>query len=899
MAAVGSDDEAILPGDHAAVDARLVTAGAPADLLEKYRAPWLIVFEAKAPELTRLEYVADSGDKREGIFLHPGKTDLHTYGYFLKLGYKAGNLFARCRIAGCSAGELRLTFDSKVKMKNFADHILGNSCGPYKLVTLKHWLAKKGGVRAEDEIVEGGAGGGAGAGAKRPAGEARRYKSDAIENAARYLVMDTLPWTAVERPGFRYLSDQFGIPTMTRNAVKDAFLRLYDAEVVAPRDAVIARMTKPQPFSAVGVDFVMQPWLSALGDGWDGDGRHFMSLTATGAQVVGGGGKFALELRPLPAVLALTHFLAANYGAVNMAALFSGVLSDMGIRAELVFAWVMDTTSTNPAMLRCAPWVHALFIGCAQHKIDLVAEDLLKNPVFVDVNNSVNFFTVFFYASEKRMQALLNMQYGVTARQLQPIKASETRFLQRAYQVERVVKLWPSLTKLYNELIVPAQGIFDQDTKKLFVDGYLRAASLHDEIKSFDTMAAPFLRYNARMGSEKDYTSGLQAPLFVTLFTHVDAERARAATLAGASGAKIVSMAETLITSLFTRLAPVRLFESAVRPAYVPAALPVLRRAEQLKLDDVFNAAALLDPACWATFEAYAGSYDDARTFIYNALKGQSKRVSAAVVPAVAAANKKALDVEIAAIRAMPKKSIWVSDDAHTKTLADLEAAARARYRLKDDAVEQAVAHDEHGPILAQLQIEVDALKKLVKAEGGRHERNEASEYGGPFDSDNEKRYSFWPKAKDTMPLLFLAAWLILASVPAASNKNERLHSVAGRICCKFRSAMKAASVEQQTLGYYYINDLVKRKMTEYAARLRVTNADSIDLAELDAILADELPPPLDTGDAVRTLTPSLLGDALPALLFSDSFGAVVIELNLPPSPSLPTQPAGRVSPSR
>ena len=225
--------------------------------------------------------------------------------------------------------------------------------------------------------------------------------------------------------------------------------------------------------------------------------------------------------------------------------------------------------------------------------------------------------------------------------------------------------------------------------------------------------------------------------------------------------------------------------------------------------------------------------------------------MSAAVLPAVAAANKKALDAEIAAIKATPKKSMWVSEDAHNKTLADLEAAARARYREKDDAVAQAVAHDEHGPILTQLMIEVDALKKLVQAEGGRNERNEASTYGKPFESNNVNRYCFWPKAKDTMPLLFLAAWLILASVPASSTKNERMHSVAGRICCKFRSAMKAASIEQQTLGYYYINDLVKRKMTEYAARLRVTNADSIDLAELDAILADELPPPLDMGDAV------------------------------------------------
>lgn len=851
MAAADSGDEGIIPLGDAALDERLVAANAPVGLLEKYRSAWLLAHEAAPPQLVRLEYTNEAGEKSSGVFLAPGKTDFLTYAFYLKLEYKSGQLFARCRIAGCGAGAMRLTYDEKVKMKNYTDHIISSSCGPNKFVALKQWLIKKGVARVDEEHAEEVGGGGAAAGGggaiKRPAGEARIFKSDAVEIVSRFLVMDTLPWATIEHAGFRYLSDQFGIPPMTRVTVKRAYDRLYQSEVVAPRDAVIKRMTKLHKFTVAGADFELQPWLSAAGDGWEGGGHHFMSLTATGAQVV----KVAFseaELRPLPAVLALTHFKAANYGAVNMAALFAKVLADMGIAAVLIFAWIMDTTAVNPAMLKIAPWLLALFIGCAQHKIDLVSEDLMKNDVFVDVDEAVNFFTIFFYGSEKRMLALLGMQADV-ARPLKPVKASATRFLQRGYQVARVVKLWKPLTALYNELLAPGHTIFDADTKKLYVDGYLRAAKLLDEIKSFDTMAAPFLRYNARMGSENDYTSSLQAPLFVELFGSVDAERTRALAL-GASGVKIVSMAETLIKSLFTRLAPVRLYESAVRPAFVPPVLPAPRRIEQLKVDDLFNAAALLDPACWATFEEYAGDYDDALAFIYKALSQQSKRVSPAVAPAVAAASKAALAAEIAAIKAKPKASMWVSDEAHAKKLAMEEAAARERFRQKDDAVAQAVALDEQGVFLPQLKIELVALKKLADAERERKGRKEPSPYGSPFDVDNKLRYGFWPKAKETMPLLFLAAWLILASIPAASTKNERVHSVSGRICCKFRAAMKAASVEELTLGYYYLLENTKRKMVEYAKRLVVTSADLIDLAELDEILADELPPPLAIDDA-------------------------------------------------
>jgi len=60
-------------------------------------------------------------------------------------------------------------------------------------------------------------------------------------------------------------------------------------------------------------------------------------------------------------------------------------------------------------------------------------------------------------------------------------------------------------------------------------------------------------------------------------------------------------------------------------------------------------------------------------------------------------------------------------------------------------------------------------------------------------------------------------------------DEEKRVNSVAGRNCCKYRVGMNAASIEQHTLGFYFINSFIKRKMAEYAARLRVTNVDLVD----------------------------------------------------------------------
>lgn len=101
------------------------------------------------------------------------------------------------------------------------------------------------------------------------------------------------------------------------------------------------------------------------------------------------------------------------------------------------------------------------------------------------------------------------------------------------------------------------------------------------------------------------------------------------------------------------------------------------------------------------------------------------------------------------------------------------------------------------------------------------------------------------------MPLLFYMAWCILASIPAAT-KNERLHTVSGRIRPKYRASMKPNSVEMLTLGYTYILETVRRKLREFAAREKVADAELIDFARIDELLADEMPPPpLDMDDAV------------------------------------------------
>jgi hypothetical protein len=114
--------------------------------------------------------------------------------------------------------------------------------------------------------------------------------------------------------------------------------------------------------------------------------------------------------------------------------------------------------------------------------------------------------------------------------------------------------------------------------------------------------------------------------------------------------------------------------------------------------------------------------------------------VTPVVAPAVAAANQAALHAEIAAIKATPKVSQWTTDAAHANNLEELEKEAKDRFRSRNNAAAQIVLGDSHGPILVQLQLEVQALKKLHREHAAQGAQ---SPYGDPFDSDNKERYRF------------------------------------------------------------------------------------------------------------------------------------------------------------
>ena len=120
--------------------------------------------------------------------------------------------------------------------------------------------------------------------------------------------------------------------------------------------------------------------------------------------------------------------------------------------------------------------------------------------------------------------------------------------------------------------------------------------------------------------------------------------------------------------------------------------------------------------------------------------------------------------------------------------------------------------------------------------------------------------------------------WLIFVSVPASSTKSEHMHSVAGHICCKCRVCVKPSRTERLTLGYYNIRDTVTQKMAEDAARAKIADTELIDLAVLDHMLAEDLPPALEMGvrsfrssnfrpqtGAAGRRSPSLLPTLLPA----------------------------------
>lgn len=147
------------------------------------------------------------------------------------------------------------------------------------------------------------------------------------------------------------------------------------------------------------------------------------------------------------------------------------------------------------------------------------------------------------------------------------------------------------------------------------------------------------------------------------------------------------------------------------------------------------------------------------------------------------------------------------------------------------------------GPLLLQLNKEKVILKDIMSKLAASKKRGDPPMYGDPLESGNKARYRFWHELKPQCPLLFEAAWALLV-LPYTSTNNERGHSVSGRICEKLRGALKPSTIERLTLAYYFIPEAIKKKIADFAAFLKIVDGYSLDIADVEALLAAE-PPPL------------------------------------------------------
>jgi len=106
------------------------------------------------------------------------------------------------------------------------------------------------------------------------------------------------------------------------------------------------------------------------------------------------------------------------------------------------------------------------------------------------------------------------------------------------------------------------------------------------------------------------------------------------------------------------------------------------------------------------------------------------------------------------------------------------------------------------------------------------------AKYGSPLSSGNVARLAYWPARKVRWPLLYYCACVKLAGKKASSTSNERAHSVMARIMSRFRSCMKATTLQELTLAHTYARQAAMELIKEL-------DAESIDIGELEALLDD------------------------------------------------------------
>jgi hypothetical protein len=794
-------------------------AGAPQDLPQEYLTHWQDWNGAKNKLCMEME---------EGVLvLKPSAKLLITYAPFIRLSVIDGELYAHCVLQGCTTKAatqgVRITFDKKLQMCNSLDHMWRVHGGAFLTTAdFNERKSKADSKESANKKRKGGAGADAeGAIVKlSPAAE----KSDYIKTVARWLIMDGLAWNLVQGPGFRQFSVEHGLPIVGRTSISDAYKGIYEREVLGPIRACISAWKKVVPISYKSHTFSLRPLLLLAADGWEArNGLHFLSLIVHGSQLYQG------KLTREQVLVGLRHWMpkegakAAAYTAEEMMEFVRSYLATVGVSiAEDVLGFQADTAAVN---IKFSRLLELLFLGCLQHVLDLACEDLMKSNAFKAAHDAYSGMTVFMRHSPKRITVLLATQekWDVPVpvhQRVVPTRPSETRFSSSFLTARRTMRLLPFYTRIYDNLQQPGQTTFSPEDKAEFTTHYLKLLGMREELTLISNLSEPILKVSAALGSTTHYVVSCQRPLVKLLLDAIQAERPKH------PKAECRQILDAFHASLWTRLAPVAWWTIAPPPGFVEP--PQGKKEACTERDDVMNAAAVLDPACFPTLLDLGNNMADATNFFYlKLIKPRASIVdpSGNVVPAVAAqaaANKAQATKQKNNIMNEVKPSPfmvdedWEKDKKRRCALVDLNFAAKVG---DAGAAEQAL--DPLGPLYTMLLEEMNLLgTHHVNARTMRAQWED--QYGQPFEQGNSiqsgNRLAFWGAQKKTMPLLFYVASILLTA-PVASTDNERAHSVGGRIVSKTRCSLVGESVDRNTTGYIWLRKRAAAKAEELNAK--------------------------------------------------------------------------------
>lgn len=822
------------------IDEQLRIAGAPPDLLESLRPVWLKWYNAKTVPTFEVE----------GGFIVLKKQDdqLSTYASIMQLRFneKEKTLHSICSLQGCGSSA-RIVYNDKVNMGNYLDHLWQLHGGAF-LTSAD--FASKSSKEAQGEKK------------RKPDQQLKQeqiveHKTDAekksiyIQNVARWLVSDARPFNLVQGFGFRLFSEALGLPSVTGQAVKDAFLKMYKDEVSDKLAAHLKAWLKPIVYqSKTKVDkFQILLPLSIVFDGWQGrNGLHYVSFVVHGRSIFQG------LLKPESLMMAIKHWQpeqtaqrAAAYSAEELASFFEEQLRAKMIYKDKgdVFVVQADTASTN---IKAAELLMIPFAGCWQHIMDLWLEDLKKCASFKAVDDAVSTMTTALRASDKTITVLKTMQAELgVAKNLQvvPTRPSETRFTSAFISARRIHRLWPAITRMRDGVSLPGQLLLDAEQAAKFKDAYVAVAAALDELNLINSMSTTFLKISAALGSESTYVFSCHLPLFHTLYEEINSARS---TYSGFP--KCVDILDHLEAGLYRRIAPLQYWyrkddegKDIPMPKYFVPPHDNLK-PKMIERDTMFNAAAYLDPVNFRNSLEWNIVAGDAEAFYFDTLlKPRARLLDAAGQPVDAAglkvaANKAQATKEKKSIMLEKKPGLFMSSEAWLEDQQRRcdEIDARFNVAAGGDAAAAIIALDPHGALLADLKAEMALLskehieaRKSTKAEWEK-------KFGRPFDQANDNRRAYWVKHRGSMPLLFLCASVLLTA-PAASTTSERAHSKAGIIMSKSRCSMSSTNLEHNLMGYYWL----RQRIDELVVAL-----DHLDLDD-----AFDVPPPLiDDGGA-------------------------------------------------